>query len=134
MSGKLVFLKWIIRDMLRREPDARFVFGDNVDRVGMGGQAGEMRHEQNAIGVATKWHPGGRDADFFSEGDDEARRVINTDIDKVVAALIEGRTVYVPYDGLGTGLSQLPTRAPTLHHHIVNRFAALAGSDFPWRN
>jgi hypothetical protein len=133
MSGKVVYRKWITRDMLRRDPDARFVFGDNVDRAGMGGQAGEMRHERNAIGVATKWHPGCADEDYFADDDDRARAVIDADIDKVVAALIEGRTVYVPYDGLGTGLSQLPLRAPTLHHHIVDRFAAISGEDFPWR-
>lgn len=54
------YLAWITRDMLRKEPEARFVFGDNAYRKGFGGQAKEMRGEPNALGVATKWYPGKR--------------------------------------------------------------------------
>ena len=32
------YLKWITRDMLRDNPGARFVFGDNVERVGSAGR------------------------------------------------------------------------------------------------
>ena len=134
MTGKIVFLNWITRDMLRAEPGARFVFGDNTKRVGLGGQAGAMRGEPNAIGVATKWAPGGGDADFFRDDDFDALYAVDADIDEVVAAVADGRTVYVPRDGLGTGLSELPTRAPKLHRHIVDRFAAMVpyGDEFPW--
>lgn len=48
-----------------------------------------------------------------------------------VAALAEGRTVYVPLDGLGTGLAQLPTRSPAIHKHIVERFRAMSPK-CPW--
>lgn len=130
MSGAVKYLAWITREMLQAEPDARFVFGDNVQRVGMGGQAASMRGEPNAIGVATKRRPGMRDADFFCDGNQDTIGIVDRDIDRVVAALLEGRTVYVPKDGLGTGLSELPARAPELHTHIVDRFAALG--DCPW--
>lgn len=132
MSG-LVFIKWITRHFVRANPEARFVFGDNQLRVGMGGQAASMRGEPNAIGVATKRAPGCADGDYFTDGDDDAMATINADIDLVAAALGEGRTVYVPLDGLGTGLSQLPQRAPKLHAHIVGRFRSLCEADaFPW--
>jgi hypothetical protein len=132
MSG-LVFLKWISRDFVRENPDALFVFGDNLLRIGMGGQAASMRGEPNAIGVATKRAPGASDDDFFSDHDSDALALIDADIDRVVAALAEGRTVYVPLDGLGTGLSELPQRAPTLHAHIVERFRAMCGDvECPW--
>ena len=134
MSGRLIFLSWITRDMVHAAPEARFVFGDNVLRVGLGGQAGSMRGEPNAIGVATKRAPGMSDADFFSDDNAADLAVIDGDIDKIAAALADGRTIYVPRDGLGTGLSELPTRAPNLHQHIINRFRALAGDDFPWEN
>lgn len=123
MSGKIVYLDWITRDMLRAEPDARFVFGDNLDRVGMGGQAGAMRGEPNAIGVATKRHPGSRDGDFFADEIAADLEAVNADLGKVEQALAEGRVVYIPKDGLGTGLSELPTRAPKLHRHIVDQLA-----------
>lgn len=132
MSGRIVFDHWITREDLRANPDHRFVFGDNVQRIGLGGQAGAMRGEPNAIGVATKRAPGMSDGDFFEDGNAADLAVIDEDIDKVVAALLEGRTVHIPRDGLGTGLSQLPERAPLLHQHIINRFRALSGADFPW--
>lgn len=134
MSGKIIFLAWITRDMVRAEPDARFVFGDNSLRQGFGGQAASMRGEPNAIGVATKWAPGGSDSDYFTDGDLTALGIVNADVDTVELALAADRIVYVPRDGLGTGLSELPTRAPKLHQHIVDRFRALVpeGDEFPW--
>jgi hypothetical protein len=35
------------------------------------------------------------------------------------ALLVIGKTVIVPSDGIGTGLSQLPMRAPKLHQFIA---------------
>jgi len=58
MSGRVIYLPWIERSMLQADPEARFVFGDNAERWGLGGQAKEMRGEPNAIGVATLWSPG----------------------------------------------------------------------------
>lgn len=132
MTGRIECLTWITRDMLRLDPEARFVFGDNTERVGLGGQAGAMRGEPNAIGIATKRSPGMRDHDFFEDGDGLIIAFVDGDIDQVADALEEGRTVYVPRDGLGTGLSQLPTRAPKLHQHIINRFQKMAGGTLPW--
>lgn len=132
MTGALHFVPWITREMVRSHPDARFVFGDNVARVAFGGQAASMRGEPNAIGVATKRRPGNRTEDFFQDEAVDDLSVINADIDLVADALADGRTVYAPKDGLGTGLSELPTRAPKLHQHIIDRFRALAGDDFPW--
>ena len=131
MTGRIIFVDWITRAMVQSKPEARFVFGDNLHRVGLGGQAGAMRGEPNALGVATKRSPVVCDADYFAYSDADARAAIDGDIEQIVIALAEGRTVYVLFDGLGTGLSELPTRAPGLHRHIVERFHALA-SDCPW--
>jgi len=46
--------KHITRQMLRAEPGTLWVFGDNLQRKGLGGQAKEMRGEPNAIGIPTK--------------------------------------------------------------------------------
>lgn len=133
MTGQVKYLRWIERHMLRAEPDARFVFGDNTRRLGMGGQAGAMRGEPNAIGIATKWAPGWHDSDFFHNADPGAFAAVETDLSKVRAAIDEGRTIYVPFDGLGTGLSELPTRAPAVLNHIVAFFSTLPGEACPWR-
>lgn len=134
VAGKIVFAQWIERDMVRAAPEARFVFGDNVARIGYGGQAAAMRNEPNAIGVATKRYPSIAAYDYFSDDEPSDRRIVDADIDRVAAALAEGRIIFVPRDGLGTGLSELPQRAPKLHQHIVERFRAMvpAGLEFPW--
>lgn len=134
--ARVYFIKFITRDMVQSQPNSRFVFGDNLRRIGYGGQAGAMRGEPNAIGVATKRAPGMAEGDFFSDDFPPDWHAVNDDIDIVIDAFRSGRDIYLPADGLGTGLSQLPTRAPALHQHIINRFRALVedGADYPWGN
>lgn len=116
--------------MLRAEPEKIFVFGDNVLRVGLGGQAGEMRGEPNAIGIATLRAPGR----FYQPGDAEDLDCVTADLARVALALAEGRTVVVPTDGLGTGLARLPEKAPSLHRLIVAFFRAAPGEPCPWKD
>lgn len=109
----LIYQKMIVRADLQRNPQVLYVFGDNLQRTGFGGQAKEMRGEPNAIGVATKRAPGRRDCDYFSDDDLAFNELsIYSDLKEVMDALARGRVVVWPADGLGTGLSQLPTRAP----------------------
>ena len=124
----VIYLPWITRDMLRAEPKARFVFGDNRLRIGLGGQAGAMRGEPNAIGVATLHAPGRP----YDPGCPDALQAIAADLDKVARALCEGRKVYVSSEGLGTGLARLPQSAPALHALIVAFFRAAPGEPCPW--
>jgi hypothetical protein len=122
------YVDWYTRELLRAEPEARFVFGDNVERIGFGGQAGACRGEPNAIGVATLYTPG----DYYRAGDPDALRAVIGDLRTVADALMANRTVYVPLDGLGTGLARLPEHAPDLHRLIVAFFHAAPGDVCPW--
>lgn len=124
------YLSWVTRDMLQADPEARFVFGDNRERWGMGGQAGAMRGEPNAIGVATLYAPG----EFYRHDDPLALCTVASDLHQVAMALAEGRIVYVPTDGLGTGLARLPENAPALHRLIVAFFRAAPGEPCPWKD
>lgn len=118
--------KWIKRSDLRSNPDKRYVFGDNVRRVGLGGQAKEMRGEPNAIGVVTKWSPSMLKKAFFDDSAECWEYVVN-DLITVQDALNQGLTVVVPSDGIGAGLSRLPELAPQLYDYIVDWFAAREG-------
>ncbi|TIX23872.1 hypothetical protein [Mesorhizobium sp.] len=124
------YLPWITRAMLRAEPQARFVFGDNAERIGYGGQAAAMRDEPNAIGVATLYAPGG----YYRADDPLALATVVDDLGDVALALNQGLTVYVPTDGLGTGLARLPENAPALHRLIVAFFRAAPGEPCPWKD
>jgi hypothetical protein len=118
--GRLLRPTMVYRWMLRQHPDITFVFGDNVLRVGMGGQAKEMRGEPNALGIPTKYSPGMGEQDFFS--DRNAARIVKLYILapmlRLMRELQAGRDVAFPADGIGTGLSQLPTRAPQINNLI----------------
>jgi hypothetical protein len=128
MTGRVTYLSWITRDMLQADPEARFVFGDNAERWGLGGQAKEMRGEPNAIGVATLWSPGS----FYAAGDINSVRVVIRDLHQVGVALVEGRKVIVPTDGLGTGLARLAENAPAIANLITAFFHACPGDACPW--
>jgi len=118
--------KFIFRSDLRANPDVLYLFGDNLLRVGLGGQAKEMRGEPNAVGVATKRSPGMSTGDFFSDADYWAiRKQIDTDLAPAFEHLVDGGVVVIPEDGLGTGLSQLPERAPKVNRYLTDRLHAL---------
>lgn len=128
MSGQVKYLDWITRGMLRHESNAVFVFGDNAQRVGVGGQAKEMRGEPNALGVATLYAPGV----FYIATDAEPLAIVSADLAGVAEMLADGKTVYVPSDGLGTGLARLPENAPALANLITAFFHACPGEPCRW--
>lgn len=53
----IIKMKFITRQFIQEHPDWLFLFGDNEERSGYGGQAREMRGEPNSIGVRTKAKP-----------------------------------------------------------------------------
>ena len=109
----ITYQKFILRTDLQANPEDLYVFGDNVQRVGMGGQAFYMRGEPNAVGVATKWTPSGDPAAYFADKDLKAvKHIWITDTERLVQHLLEGGNVIWPEDGIGTGLSDVPARAP----------------------
>jgi len=86
------------------------VFGDNLARVGMGGQAKAMRGEPNAVGIPTKASPYVYASDTvlfkFAEEMGRAFNQLTTHIWHH-----KGDIVW-PEDGIGTGRAELETRAP----------------------
>ena len=111
----LIYQKLILRSDLRANPDYLYVFGDNVQGTGFGGQAAEMRGEINAVGIPTKWFPKMTPKAFFW---DHQREQILSHIEPrygfIIEELLSGRTVVWPEDNIGTGLSRLTVYAPNL--------------------
>lgn len=103
----------IYRADLQANPAALYLFGDNDNRTGYGGQAAEMRDEENAVGVRTKWKPSMTPSSFFNDEDfDEIASMINQDLEPARVHLLVGGIVVIPLDGLGTGLAGLRDKAP----------------------
>lgn len=118
----IVYQHRIFRRDLRLNPRLLYVFGDNVARVGLGGQAGECRGEPNAHGIATLDAPGA----FWSD-DSLGLNVaqLERDFAGVEAALREGRVIVWPADNIGTGLAELPKRAPRTFADLQRRLMTL---------
>lgn len=127
--GRLYRPKLITREVVQRQAGKiLFAFGDNMDRVGLGGQAAAMRGEPNAVGVPTKWSPAMRESCFFSNADiadPSVTGAIDSAFRRLMKALVEGQDIAIPADGLGTGLAQLPRRAPAIHGYIEGWIASL---------
>jgi hypothetical protein len=126
--GMLSRARLITRDVVRANPGKFFVFGDNMERRGYGGQAAAMRGELNSIGVPTKWLPARTEKSYFSDKDadnPEVRSAIVGALNKIEACLQAGHDVVIPEDGLGTGLAELPTRAPRIHRYIQARISRM---------
>ena len=120
----VILQKWITRADLQANPAITYVFGDNEERWGLGGQAKEMRGEPNANGVATLVSP-----DVFWREDDAERQCAVIDSDMAQLFEIAGTRALIvwPLDGIGTGLADLQRRSPTTFNHIQTRLAALKG-------
>jgi len=120
----LLFQKIIDREDLRRNPTVLYVFGDNVRRVGYGGQARAMRGEPNAVGVATKYSP----SEFFGDSPAEVEaqnRIIDQDMKRLFEHVKAGGIVVWPTDGIGTGLAALEIKAPATFAYLQQKFGAL---------
>lgn len=127
MSARVYRQQWITRKNVRDQPSVLFVFGDNMQRRGLAGQAKAMRGEPNAIGVPTKWAPDTRQESYFSDDDfEDVRPSIDAVFNRLRREIERGLDVVIPADGLGTGLADLPARAPRIHSYIEGKIADLA--------
>lgn len=118
--------KMIMRADLRANPTTLYIFGDNLERKGMGGQAREMRGEPNAFGIATKRRMShGSDEDYMHDYEPTAWNAVDADFARLhehVAKLrytqVYDPAVVIPLDGIGTGLAKLSEYAPKLLEYI----------------
>jgi hypothetical protein len=122
----LIFQQRITPDDLTKHPESIFMFGDNELRRGKGGQAGVCRGHPNALGVATKRAPERTDDAYWTDNDfDRLITIIAHDLTPAVTHILKGGTVVCPTAGLGTDLSELPSRAPKVFAYLRQHIIAL---------
>ena len=103
---------------VKANPNKIYVFGDNTERTGTGGQA-QIRNNPNAMGIATKLAPSMNESAFMTDKDfAKNKAVIDGDIAKIKAT---GKIVIFPKDGLGTGLAKLKEKAPQTYAYLKQR-------------
>jgi len=122
------------RDDAIAAPDTLFIFGDNLQRFGSGGQAKEMRGEKNAVGIVTKAIPNNSPEAFLNDAThaEQCIRAWDDDFARLKSHLEAGGTVVWPADGVGTGLAEMKKRAPKLWDELCQRTRELfriAGQD-----
>lgn len=107
------------------DADIVYVFGDNVKRRGRGGQAKACRGLPNTIGIRTKYAPGRRKKDYFGQDELTEKLYICEDILVLERVIAEGKFVVFPDDGIGTGMAELPTRAPAVAKYLERKLEEL---------
>jgi hypothetical protein len=107
------------REDLKKNPGTLYVFGDNDQRSGLGGQAKEMRGEPNAMGISTKKAPNMDDSAFKSDNQfEENARIITADIDNIIAAWNTGKYNKLLVPPIGVGLAKLSEKAPRTFEYL----------------
>lgn len=127
MKHKVERIKFITREYVRENRDKLFLFGDNLERRGFGGQAAAMRGEPNSIGIPTKKSPSYRDDAFFSDEEFEQNKAsIDAAFAEIMNAVTDSiRVIVIPSGGLGTGRAQLERRAPRTFAYLQKRLTEL---------
>lgn len=119
----IVVSKFITRaDVQKHRDDRVYLFGDNLERKGFGGQAKEMRGEPNSIGIPTKKSPNNNPGSFFTdeEYDDNVKS-----IDEAFKNIPVDKIVVIPSNGIGTGLAQLDKKAPKTFRYLQYKLEGL---------
>lgn len=116
--------KFITRKYVQENRHKAFIFGDNMQRKGLGGQAKHMRGEKNSFGIPTKWEPSEHEDAFFTNADFKA---VKSTIDRAFRDIwfSDLSIVVIPQDGIGTGLAQLDKRAPVISKYIESKIKQL---------
>lgn len=123
-SNEVIEQSEITRQDLRSNPDKVYLFGDNLERKGLGGQAKSMRGEPNAIGIPTKKKPSMTGDSFMSDADYDSNIKA---IDEAFARIPQGKTIVIPKAGIGTGLAKLQEKAPKTFEYLQNKLNSLKG-------
>jgi hypothetical protein len=123
--AKILIIKRYTLKLVRENRNIYFVFGDNLIGKGKGGQA-IIRDEFNTIGVPTKKLPSSFIKSYFTDDElKENKEVIDYAFKIITEKLKEGFYIALPEDGLGTGLSKLPEKAPLTYIYLEKKLDKL---------
>jgi len=133
MTNFIVQEEYYSVEQCRANRDTLYIFGDNLIRIGSGGQA-IIRSERNVFGLPTKIFPLNSPQSYLHDYDQESYLYVTKFYCNVFMKLDKLSTGYkkvvFPAAGLGTGLSRMPEHAPKLLKYIDFRVSILIGEDY----
>lgn len=109
---KVTYCKFWTRKLVENDPDNIYIFGDNTEGWGTGGQAC-IRGLKNAYGIPTKITP----YRYMSDRELAFNAMI---IKQAIENLPRDKNWVLPEDGLGTGLADLPNKAPKTYQFLLD--------------
>ena len=127
MFKVIVQKEWYSVEQCEANEDTLYVFGDNSIQVGMVGQA-VIRNCVNSFGIPTKKFPSMSENSFYNDGENDKMSIMLA-LTILSNRVVKGRysKLVFPYDGLGTGLSQMPTRSPILYKYLNDELELMFG-------
>ncbi len=122
--------EWYSIEMCGANVRTLYIFGDNTQEEGCGGQA-VIRYEPNSFGIPTKRAPSMEEESFFNDSPIQFLKV-EMAITNLFRCILSGKydRVVFPADGLGTGLSEMPKRSPILYDYLNERLQSCFGVEF----
>ena len=117
---------WTVNDV-KNNRNKLFVFGDNNIKSGTGGQA-VIRNEENTIGIPTKKLPNNDKNSYYTDSEfDDNKNNIDLAINSLLKKFMKDKyeVLILPEYGLGTGLANLPKKAPKTFEYLENKIRAL---------
>ena len=111
--------KVITRDKIKENPDVLYLFGDNLLRKGLGGQAKEMRGEPNTLGIVSKKYPSNDISSFYTDEDFYPwLEVFSADIRSLAEKINSGQYKALVIPPIGVGLADLQNKAPRIYKYL----------------
>ena len=102
------------------EPNALFLFGDNLTHKGKKGQA-IIRDEENSFGIITKKYPNNNESSFFTDNDIEKfKDILDRKLEIVKIHLNSSKfDKVICNENIGAGLAKLDTLAPKCYEYMM---------------
>ena len=108
---------WTIDD-IKNNRDTLFLYGDNDEHRGKGGQA-IIRYESNTMGIPTKKRPTNHPSSFYTDLEYEQNiNNIDTALLNIKNELYKYKTLMLPKNGFGTGMAKLKEKAPKTNEYL----------------
>ena len=119
------YVKYYDSQMCKEHPNWLFLFGDNDVRWGKRGQS-IIRDEPNALGIPTKKLPSLNPDAFYTDDELHMNKLKIDDVFELIHQVASRfEKIVLPQDGIGTGLADLPRKAPQTFAYLETKIEEL---------